>query len=176
MTLPAHAGNAISRFSLPIYIISLLCIMLPPMDQALTLLQLGPVTPSSAEWRFRLIGMVSGAMLFPLIGVLMALLTAFITGNRLLFRVFMAVPIIAMIGLILALGLFVLDALQVRAEVPENRQRPFDVIVAKNVLQQIVQLVRTAVKEHVPLMEALQQLRASGMHALPTPDAISAGR
>ena len=52
----------------------------------------------------------------------------------------------------------------------------FETLPAELQLQQILQLVRGAVKEHVPLMEALQQLRASGFHGLPTPDAISAGR
>ena len=52
----------------------------------------------------------------------------------------------------------------------------FETLPAELQLQQILQLVRTAVKEHVPLMEALQQLRASGVHALPTAEAISAGR
>jgi uncharacterized protein len=52
----------------------------------------------------------------------------------------------------------------------------FETLPAELQLQQILQLVRTAVKEHVPLMEALQQLRAAGISALPSSDAISAGR
>jgi hypothetical protein len=52
----------------------------------------------------------------------------------------------------------------------------FETLPAELQLQQIVQLVRAAMKEHVPLMEALQQLRASGFAGLPSPEAISAGR
>jgi len=52
----------------------------------------------------------------------------------------------------------------------------FETLPAELQLQQILQLVRSAVKEHVPLMEALQQLRASGLSALPTAEAITTGR
>ena len=41
---------------------------------------------------------------------------------------------------------------------------------------QLVQLMKSAVKENVPLMEAMQQLRAAGFKGLPSPQTISAGR
>lgn len=52
----------------------------------------------------------------------------------------------------------------------------FETLPAELQLQELLQLVRTAVKQHVPLMEALQQLRATGLSSLPTAQAIKAGR
>src|SRR5260370_11848352 len=39
----------------------------------------------------------------------------------------------------------------------------------------LIRLVKTAVSEHVPLIEAIQQLRATGVTGLPTTKAIAAG-
>ena len=41
---------------------------------------------------------------------------------------------------------------------------------------QLVQLMKSAVKENVPLMEAMQQLRAAGFKGLPSVQTISSGR
>lgn len=43
-------------------------------------------------------------------------------------------------------------------------------------LAELMRVVKTAVNENVPLMEALQQLRAMGYQQLPDPQAVSAGQ
>jgi hypothetical protein len=52
----------------------------------------------------------------------------------------------------------------------------FETLPADLQLDYLVRLVRKAVSENVPLMEAIQQLRASGFKGLPNPQAISSGR
>lgn len=52
----------------------------------------------------------------------------------------------------------------------------FETLPADLQLEHLVRLVRTAVAESVPLLEAIQQLRASGFKGLPSVQAISAGR
>lgn len=52
----------------------------------------------------------------------------------------------------------------------------FETLPAELQFQELLQLVRAAMKAHVPLMEALQQLRAAGWSALPTAEAIQAGK
>lgn len=42
--------------------------------------------------------------------------------------------------------------------------------------EEVLRLVKAAVSDHVPLMEALQQLRASGMASLPDTESAGAGR
>lgn len=43
-------------------------------------------------------------------------------------------------------------------------------------LAELLRVVKTAVNQNVPLMEALQQLRAMGYKQLPDPDAVSSGK
>ena len=52
----------------------------------------------------------------------------------------------------------------------------FETLPADLQLEHLVRLVRKAISENVPLMEAIQQLRAAGFKGLPNPQAISAGR
>ena len=52
----------------------------------------------------------------------------------------------------------------------------FETLPADLQLEHLVRLVRTAVAENVPLLEAIQQLRAAGFKGLPSLQAISSGR
>ncbi len=58
----------------------------------------------------------------------------------------------------------------------EDTSAWFETLPAEMQLGQLVHLVKSAVSEHVPLMEALQQLRAAGYRGLPDGQNISAGR
>jgi hypothetical protein len=52
----------------------------------------------------------------------------------------------------------------------------FETLPVELQFQQLLQLVKTAVKENIPLMEAIQQLRASGFKGLPDPARVSPDR
>jgi len=52
----------------------------------------------------------------------------------------------------------------------------FETLPVELQFQQLLQLVKMAVKENVPLMEAIQQLRASGFKGLPDPARVSPER
>lgn len=51
----------------------------------------------------------------------------------------------------------------------------FTTIPADIALEQLASVLRTAVADHVPLAEAILQLRASGMKGLPQPEAFASG-
>jgi len=51
----------------------------------------------------------------------------------------------------------------------------FETLPADLRFDHLIRLVKTAVSEHVPLIEAIQQLRATGVTGLPTTKAIAAG-
>jgi len=69
-----------------------------------------------------------------------------------------------------------MPALTPRDTVSDDFSIWFETLPADLQLEHLVRLVRTAVAEDVPLMEAIQQLRSSGFKGLPSPRAISAGR
>jgi hypothetical protein len=52
----------------------------------------------------------------------------------------------------------------------------FETLPAELHFKDILQLVKTAVRDHVPLMEAIQQLRATGFRGLPDPARVHPGR
>lgn len=58
---------------------------------------------------------------------------------------------------------------------PETWVR-FETLPVDLPLETLVALVREAISDHVPLLEAVQQLRAQGHAALPLPESIAAGR
>jgi hypothetical protein len=60
--------------------------------------------------------------------------------------------------------------------VSEDTSVWFETLPADLQFQHLVQLVKAAVSEHVPLLEAIQQLRATGFKGLPDAAAASAGK
>lgn len=98
----------------PAYLVAVLLIAIPIAD---TVLAVMPLRPSDVAWRFGALGLGGQAVLTPLLGVLLALVTAAVLGHRPGLRVVQVVACMAALIFVAAGGLFVLDALQTRPSI-----------------------------------------------------------
>lgn len=91
-----------------------------------TLLSIWPLRMGEAAWRFGAAGLFSRALMTPLLGLVLLWVIAFLLGHR---RAVITTAVVAALGaLVLALaeGMFVLDAVQMRAQVREEAKLAFD--------------------------------------------------
>jgi hypothetical protein len=99
------------------------------------------LNPSSVEWRFGALGLLTGAVVLPLIGLLIGIMAAVFSANRMMYGLFATLGFVGTVVLVAALLLFALDAIQLRGQMPRRMIRRFDVTVVKAILMQIVQLI-----------------------------------
>lgn len=116
------------------YALSTLLILLPLADIALGFF---PLQPSSLRWRIGVIGLSIGALLMPLIGLFIALVTAHLQGHRRFQTVLGALTVVLAIVLLSASLLFTLDTLQLRKEIAEGVRHVYDRAAIKGVISQL---------------------------------------
>jgi hypothetical protein len=84
-----------------------------------------PWRVSALDWRFASSGLLSGFLLTPLLGALIAIVVAAAQGSERLLRVF-GIAVLAAGGLcVLVFLAFVLDAVQLNASIPAQQRRAF---------------------------------------------------
>lgn len=79
-----------------------------------------PFRPGAVDWRYGVVGMISTYLGSPLLGLLVLSITAASLTRPRLSRVLGAVCWLAAVLLLAALGLFLLDSIQVRSSAPAN--------------------------------------------------------
>jgi hypothetical protein len=108
----------------PGYIVAALLIILPLTD---TLLSVWPIRLGDVSWRFGATGLFSRALMTPLLGLLLILAVALMSGHR---RVTRGVAIVGGLAVITIIGtsvMFLLDAIQMRTQVRPEAKTAFDV-------------------------------------------------
>jgi hypothetical protein len=119
--------NRAHYIAAPAYFVASLLILFPLLD---TVLSIWPLQMGEVSWRFGAVGLFSRAVMTPLLGLLLAFAVAVLLEHRLMTRA------IAVVGGLTALAiagvsiLFVLDALQMRAQVRPEAKTAFDVASA----------------------------------------------
>lgn len=111
------------RLAGPCYVIAALLVLLPATD---LVSDVWPLQPGDFRWRFGMTGLLSGFLLTPLVGIVLAALVAAITNDRRALRLTAIVAAVGALSLVVLVALFGLDALRVRPEVPVDRRGPFD--------------------------------------------------
>ena len=106
------------------YVVSAALILFPLTD---TFTSLYPWNIGEPRWRFGAVGLLSSALLIPMLGVLVALVTATVLEQRMARRVLGILCIAGAVVCLGALGSFALDALQPRAAVRPEMQLSFKV-------------------------------------------------
>ena len=99
------------------YCTAALLLLLPMMDY---LGNAWPFRPSAADWRYDVLGMISTHLLPPLLGLLLAIVTAAALPHPRVSRILGVLVWLGAVVLLLALGGFVLDSLQVRNAAPAD--------------------------------------------------------
>ena len=97
------------------YCAAALLLLLPLMDY---LGNAWPFRPSAVDWRYDMLGTISTYLLSPLLGLLLASMTAAVLQHAGVSRMLGLLAWLGAIVLLFALGGFVLDSLQVRNTAP----------------------------------------------------------
>ena len=138
MTAPAvRAPNPLRPLYLALYLVALV-LVLPPILEYLIVLS-APYQLGNTQWRFGAVGLFVNSFAFsPLLGVTLAIFTALQLGHLRTSRVLSILAIVAGVGVLLSLPLFLLDFLQVRAGVAEQAKRAFTITSVKATISGVI--------------------------------------
>lgn len=123
------------RLAGPLYAIALLMLVIPATD---FVSNVWPLNPGDFRWRFGMVGLLSGFLLTPLLGLLLAAVVAAITEDVRMLRAVSAVAGAGALILVLFVGLFTLDVLQFRPEVPAERLGSFDFANVRSMVKHLI--------------------------------------
>lgn len=116
----------------PLYFIAALLIAIPVMDFATSIL---PLRPGSIEWRFASAGLLSGFLLTPLLGIVMAIALAAYADQLRFLRVLSIVNGVVVLIFAMLLILFLLDIIQLRSAVQAEAKSAFQAAAVKAVIK-----------------------------------------
>ena len=85
-----------------------------------------PLQLGALQWRYQATSALSGILMLPFIGLVLALAVARSSGNKTVSRVVGVVAALTTITLLVAMGLFVMDALQLKKVVPDRQLLQFN--------------------------------------------------
>jgi hypothetical protein len=116
----------------PAYFVALLLIATPALD---LLTNVWPVRMGNAEWRYGAVGLMSGFLLTPLLGLVIGLAAATALDHRRVVRVAGVVSLISGVVLVAGTLSFALDVLQIRGTVTAEARSTFDLGAVKAALK-----------------------------------------
>jgi hypothetical protein len=116
------APDVSSTLSGPLYLIAVFLIVVPVTD---FLGQIAPLQLGNVEWRFASVGLMSGFLLTPLLGIVLAIAVAAARKHVTVQRLIAIANGIFAIALLAALALFVLDTLQLGSVVSDEQSDAF---------------------------------------------------
>jgi len=106
---------------------------------------LWPLRFGTVQWRFQAAGVMSGILMQPFLGLLLALAVARNTGNKTLSKVIGGVGLLTALVLVVAIGLFVLDALQLKTIVQDAQLLQFKKVMTSALMTMLMALVAFSV-------------------------------
>jgi hypothetical protein len=118
----------------PLYLVAVLLLLTPLLDFFAGIL---PLRLGSMEWRFASVGLLSGFLLTPLLGVVLAMAAAHLGGHLRVQRVLAIANFFVVVFMIGLFGLFVLDILQLRSVVQPAAKSAFESAAMKAVLKHL---------------------------------------
>jgi hypothetical protein len=116
------------------YFVALLLVLTPLAD---FILNVTPLRPGSVDWRYGVVGLFSGFLLTPLLGMVLATLLAVGTNRRPARLAVGVLDLLFGVVLLLLVPLFVLDFFQLRASVPQEQLASFHVEGPKAMLKHL---------------------------------------
>ena len=111
------------RVAPPALFLALLLVLLPATD---FVSNVWPLQPGDFRWRFGMVGLLSGFLLTPLLGMLVAAAAAMLLQHAGLLRVTAVLCGAGAAVLVLLVGVFALDVIQLRPEVTPTALAGFD--------------------------------------------------
>lgn len=130
------------------YAIGLLLFLAPLGDLAAGV---GSLNPGAVPWRFGVAGLLSGALVLPMVALGLWLAAAVLLEHRTFLRVLSVLAGILFLVVGVTLVMFTLDTFQVRVQVRQDAKRAFDLAAGKaavTFLLEAVVLAALAVNMH----------------------------
>jgi hypothetical protein len=124
------------RLAAPSYIAAASLIFFPIFDQLMQLVSTAKI--QDARWRFGAVGLLSNMLILPIVGLVIVLVLAAALDHRAFQRVMAVLCAIGAFGLVLATGLFMLDAIQVRGLMRPEAASSWGVATGTAVIKLIV--------------------------------------
>ncbi len=119
------------RFAGPIYVLVLLMITLPLLDVAA---DWATFQPGQVAWRFGAVGLLTGASLMPVFGLILALAIARLAEHHAFAAILSWVALLLALVLLAVAGFFSLDGIQLRAQVRPQALSRFDFAIIKTII------------------------------------------
>jgi hypothetical protein len=117
------------------YLVAITLILYPILD---TVLAVWPLRPGETTWRFGVTGLLSRTLMTSSLGLLLTMVIALVAGHRMALRAAAVVSAVAAVTLLVLSGLFMLDALQTRANVNPQAKTAFDVASAVALIKTVL--------------------------------------
>ncbi len=133
----AHLGPLKGAF----YCVGALLILISLMDYAGSVL---PAQLGNVGWRYGAVGLISSFALTPLLGGVILLGTAALSRQRAVLRAVGLLHLVVAVLLLVAIGSFALDALQVRRGSPPESQRVTEISAIKAGVELALTVVASA--------------------------------
>ena len=166
---PAQAARAVAG---PLFLVGALLVVLPALD---LLLNVWPLQPGDFRWRFGVVGLLANFLLTPLLGVALLSGTAALAAAPTARRVVGAVNVAGAVLLALALGLFLLDLVQLRPTLRPEALPSFDVANARAMLKLALGAAALLWLGAAGLRRAPEPARATPRAAAPVRAGVLAG-
>lgn len=122
----------------PLYLIAFLLIATPVLDFVSGVL---PLRMDNIEWRFATVGLLSGFLLTPVLGIVLAILVAASSGHDLMQRIAGFLVIAVAVAFAVVLVFFLLDIVQLRSAVQEEARSQFEGAAWKAVAKHLLFIV-----------------------------------
>jgi hypothetical protein len=122
---------------------------------------LWPLQLGNLQWRFQATGALSGILMLPFIGMSLGLVVARMSGNRTVARVIGVVAALSTLALVIAIGLFAMDALQLKKIVTDRATTAFNKAVFTASCTMILSLVLFSVLTVLSFRGPQTELRAT---------------
>ncbi len=139
--MSSRSSDVLEPLLAPLYFIAMLLIATPAMDFATSVL---PLRVASIEWRFATVGLLSGFLLTPLLGVVIAIaLAAYAEHLRFLRVLSIANGVVALL-LVVLMVFFALDIVQLRSVVQAQAKEAFQGAALKAVIKYLAFILAMA--------------------------------
>jgi len=118
-----QATTTLARLRWPLYLAAIGLIVIPLLDFVTSVL---PLEPYDIKWRFGSVALLSGFLFTPLLAIMLIMAVAAMADDRVMQRAASILNLLLVLALVVLLGLFALDALQLRNLVPDGERLAFD--------------------------------------------------
>jgi hypothetical protein len=126
----------------PTYLVATLLVLVPFLDWAVAV---WPPQPGNMRWRVAAAGQMSGGLMTVLLGLLLLLAVAVLLEQPRVLRLVAALGALLAAGTLVGLGLFALDAVQLRGSVRPDLVRAFDAVALQALVKQLLAAVTSIV-------------------------------